>query len=441
MSAEDPLMDLDVRNYDYPELLSLFQIQLSDPNKVEVLSSTENRSKVDNKMHVIEDIVDDKNIVDFYRQARKILMTVFHMIDIGQVSSFYETKFMVEKIKATDGFLLYDVEELSDKILNRPNYNNKVLQQVQRNNQTTNGRASKDRDAAIQNTYPNKIAPGQLNPVKRITQIQNLNLNSCFRHNYYQSNPTNFLYMLPNEIKNVVSMRLVSIELPNSWYLFSSAMKNNVFFIEVTQQQLQPKATTSYKIIIPDGNYDSDSLQYFLNNNYFYESSLATDLKNIKFSIDQYSFKTSFELLSDTITISLKFVDEISQNIMNTCGWIFGYRLASYLNVTESVQSEGLFDGGGDRYVYVSINDYQYNNNTLNTVCFDKSTLNEDVLAKIQMVNGKLSLVVNDNNCPRSKVRQYTGPVHLSKLHIKLLDKFGSVIDLNHMDYSITIEF
>ena len=59
MSAEDPLMDLDVRNYDYPELLSLFQIQLSDPNKVEVLSSTENRSKVDNKMHVIEDIVDD----------------------------------------------------------------------------------------------------------------------------------------------------------------------------------------------------------------------------------------------------------------------------------------------------------------------------------------------------------------------------------------------
>jgi len=32
--------------------------------------------------------------------------------------------------------------------------------------------------------------------------------------------------MIPSEIKNVTAMRLVSIEIPNSWYLFSKLKKN-----------------------------------------------------------------------------------------------------------------------------------------------------------------------------------------------------------------------
>ena len=29
---------------------------------------------------------------------------------------------------------------------------------------------------------------------------------------------------------------------------------------------------------------------------------------------------------------------------------------------------------------------------------------------------------------------------HINKLHIKILDKFGEVIDLNNMDFSFTLE-
>jgi hypothetical protein len=124
---------------------------------------------------------------------------------------------------------------------------------------------------------------------------------------------------------------------------------------------------------------------------------------------------------------------------MNTFGWIIGFRAANYVNVTE-LESEGLFDAGGDRYIYLCINDFQYNNNSSNLVCFDKSTLNEDVIAKIPMINGKLSLIVNDNNSALSKIRLYNGPVNLSRLQIKIIDRFGSVIDLNNMDFSLTLE-
>jgi hypothetical protein len=66
--------------------------------------------------------------------------------------------------------------------------------------------------------------------------------------------------------------------------------------------------------------------------------------------------------------------------------------------------------------------------------------LNEDILAKIPMKNGKLSLVINDNNNNLAKLRRYNGPINLSKIQIKLLDQFGSIIDLNNMDYSFTLE-
>jgi hypothetical protein len=56
------------------------------------------------------------------------------------------------------------------------------------------------------------------------------------------------------------------------------------------------------------------------------------------------------------------------------------------------------------------------------------------------MINGKLSMIVNDNNNSLAKIRRYNGPVNLSKIQIKVLDKFGNVIDLNNMDFSLTLE-
>ena len=49
-------------------------------------------------------------------------------------------------------------------------------------------------------------------------------------------------------------------------------------------------------------------------------------------------------------------------------------------------------------------------------------------------------MIINDNTNVLAKIRRYNGPVNLSKLQIKVLDKFGNVIDLNQMDYSLTLE-
>ena len=126
---------------------------------------------------------------------------------------------------------------------------------------------------------------------------------------------------------------------------------------------------------------------------------------------------------------------------MNTLGWILGFRLGKYMANDDAVQSEGIFDGGGDRYIYFCLNDYQYNKNESNIIFFEDTTMDENVLAKIPMINGKLNLIVDENDGHSLiKTRRFNGPVNMKKVHIRLLDKFGEIIDLNKMDFSFTLE-
>jgi hypothetical protein len=205
--------------------------------------------------------------------------------------------------------------------------------------------------------------------------------------------------------------------------------------------QINNECKSVYEIIIPDGNYDISSLPQYLNTTYFYLSDTENELQYLKIHIHPTSGKTEISLEGcPPFTFSVFFNETLNANIMQKLVWTLGFRLANYLNVTQ-IFSEGLYDGGGDRYIYVSLEDFQNNVNENNIVCFDNSILNQYVIAKIPLVNGKFSITSNDyNGLSLSKIRKYNGPVNIRRLHIKLLDKFGEVIDLNNMDYSITFE-
>lgn len=436
------LLDLDLKNYNYYELLNLFKIDNENDNRTNMLY------KIDNKVADILNGNFEEYIKKFYKKAKNVIITVSDMLNNKYITSdeiepFMNKIYTIDKIDDIDlltnlGLLNkiknIDIEnEIPFNSLNDLYYNvNKIDPNLNNKNNTN----------TVFNVATNEVSPGTLNSIKRITQLLNLNINSCFRHNYFQSSPTDFIYNLPLEIKNILSMRLVSIELPNSWYLFSSIKKNNSFYIIVNEGE--HTENIQYKIEIPDGNYNFETLETFLNTTFFYESEIDYPLKNIKFSINPNSLKSTFTVIKDecdckTYNFSIKLSLDINQNIVNTAGWILGFRYANYINISNTI-SEGLFDAGGDRYVYLCINDFQYNNNTSNIVCFDNSILNEDVIAKIPMINGKLSLIINDNNNNLAKIRRYNGPINLSKIQIKVLDQFGTRIDLNNMDFSMTIE-
>lgn len=439
-------IDLEIDNYNYNELLNLFH--LPDVYHIGNIHLIQERLKVI-KTNFSQDIY------HFFLKSSKIITCMYELLNLGFVSNLNNTisvqKF-VEKIKDVNRYESYDPNDLA-KVVTKTSDKRKQREREEDfdlvNSISNDFKISTKAESvmlppnrtqqSVETSFDSQVVPGNLNSVRRVTQVINLNLNSCFRSNYYSSNPCDFQYQIPTEIKNVVSMRLASIEIPNIWYLFTHSKRNNYFIMEIKANG----KSTKYNIVVPDGNYDSDTLQHYLNTTYFFESDTTTELKYIKFSIDSYNFKTKIEFLKikpENMLFSLIFNDEINQNIMNMMGWTIGFRLANYLDIVEFVQSEGLFDAGGDRYIYMAINDYQYNNNISNIVGFDKSISNEDIIAKIPVVDGKLALIIDDNTNPLTKTRKYNGPVQLSKIHVKILDKFGRLIDFNNMDFSFTLE-
>jgi len=114
------------------------------------------------------------------------------------------------------------------------------------------------------------------------SQIKLINIDSRWRNGYGKgvpdiTNPTgqkvfnqfisssssNFTFRLSEPIKNVISVRLSSIELPNSFYAFSKARGNVWFTVTYPSKYYDTNPSPGivsgqpYTIYIPDGNWDS----------------------------------------------------------------------------------------------------------------------------------------------------------------------------------------
>ncbi len=444
--------DFDINKYNISDLIQLFNISENlDEEDLIKCKTVINQLKENNI---------DQQIIKFYSTSYFLLVCIKKYREFLIINNFnyritnIDDQFIYKKIIEYSNFDNFNEPLiLINTILSNNNNSNSNNNNSNNNNNNNSNNENSTNKLLIQlideiksnnrmiNVHNNTLNKGEINPLRRITQLVNVHFNSCFRENYYNSNPSNYKYTIPTGgINNTVSMKLSSIEIPNSWYLFSHLIGNNKFIIEITHCD----ECSIHNIIIPDGNYDRESIINFLNEKYFMNSTNKL-LKHIEIAIDNYTNKTYFKLLNtvpDDFIFSLHFVEKEQENILETFGWILGFRLSKYLKIDDIIQAEGLFDGGGDRYVYLCINDYQYNYNENNIVCFDGMSINENILAKIPLLNGKFSLIINENDSnPLIKIRRYNAPVNINKLEIKLLDKFGNIINLNNMDWSFSLEF
>ena len=98
-----------------------------------------------------------------------------------------------------------------------------------------------------------------------------------------------------------------------------------------------------------------------------------------------------------TAEMNLIFSDDSTENIMMSAGWILGFRYGRYFHIKRNshLMSEGIYDGGGDRYIYFCLKDFQRNINTPHIVYFEDSTIRNDILAKINLVNLNVYRIIN----------------------------------------------
>lgn len=280
------------------------------------------------------------------------------------------------------------------------------------------------------NTFSNTVSNGSLNALKNITQTQYVTFSSKDRNTPVVSSTTDFQMNFPNEIKKVVSLKLVNLSFPdNALYLFSDCLRNNVFWIHFSF------FAEPFEIRVKEGRFDNyQDLEDYLNIKYFYlNQNCHHILKGLIFRIDKNNLQCTLTSTDPNLLFSVTFAKD-AQDVTSTFGWKLGFIKPTY-QVINNISSENVVSLFLEaRYIFVSMNDYQYNNNNNNLVLLKDTLLDDYIIAKYQLQEQLTNAVLT------TFPRHYNGPINLKKLGIKIYDENGYLVNLHGANISFTIE-
>ena len=120
-------------------------------------------------------------------------------------------------------------------------------------------------------------------------------------------------------------------------------------------------------------------------------------------------------------------------------GWKLGFRKYFYGgDALDVVSSEAQYLSASDAYVFLDVDDFNRNNQTNTVMAYtaEDAYIGNNLLARISLQ--EVSLQGVSRLCKR---REYFGAVRLEKLRIRLLDRFGRVVDMHQSDFSMALEF
>lgn len=443
--------DFDIRNYNTRDMMNILNIA-GDPsslNHFDVKSKTE---------QVIEQLKQDTTLSGEMRNKFESFLRAMEFFLIYKYNIKADNYVLDKKLIDTKK-LLADVKVTSSD----------------RSRLTHSGTDGGDQGPSI-NTYRRRIVKRQLS------------FDTKFRPNYFKSDPANWKCVLATPLKNVVSMRLISLEFPNVVYDVDNTLGTNEFRITYhpdnisdfggvanetnqeknlrRQQYNIEKLTLSratpargsglgdaqvgassddiygYRVRyrVPSGNYQSNTMVAALNN-------FITD-DNIVFSIDTktgrcvISTDLSGTDLDDDATFDLDFTNTIEPTIPITknLGWKLGFRQLKYTG-SRTYISEAPVDLGGQKVLFFCVDDYRTNVSENVSIVYENSFMNRNILARIPLKQGKFVVVYDDGSDNIRKSREYFGPVTIDKLHFRLLDEYGMDIRQGYSDYSFGLEF
>lgn len=194
-----------------------------------------------------------------------------------------------------------------------------------------------------------------------------VHVDSRDRLDWETTTPTNYVFPLPTDLRQVVGARIVSVEMPSSFYVFKSSYGN-------TSLEVTLGGSLTKNVIIPDGNYTSTTIQQALQtalNDAFSPSTFACVISQttLQLSIQESTDQTieidtsgaedEFEF-SKTLAYFLGFrygVSAVGDPILTAPGVVslnpFTYSL---LDITELQGGASSYEGGmyGARYAPAS---------------------------------------------------------------------------------------
>jgi hypothetical protein len=273
-----------------------------------------------------------------------------------------------------------------------------------------------------------------------------INVDSRFRDAPNIYSPSDYYFTLLSPVRNVLRVRITSVELPNNYFFFTAKRQNVTFRV----RYMVGATEVVRDITIIDGNYtadgpDGDSMVAVLNTIF---AAFAPDITlTVAFSIINGSFKFSgSKPFSIDTTWGAK-----DRPLDYGLGYYLGYTRGTHYSAFNSVTgkyeitSDACAYFSGDNYVMLALNDFDCVRQTVRA--YDTTYLPEKskpydftATAKLIMSQPKNYMVYDDYSSKHIKEVVFPGPVDLARLRVRLLDAYGDPIDLCSSQYSFSIE-
>lgn len=317
-------------------------------------------------------------------------------------------------------------------------------------------------------TSPGDFYGGVINPLEKRIINKQVCFDTVLRENYANTNSSYFTFVLKEPLKNIVSMQLVSIELPRMWHTYSNENENVTMIINMYDLVSTP--FVSIPIELPEGNYNTSDFSSTMNNIFKFNEYL----KYLVFYIDQVNGKAVIAMdptvedspanpsspsYSPVFYYEVIFVSD-TQDLRSTLGWSMGFRKPHYTvyptptttSYTYSengatvfygfLQSESTFGANLENYLYFDVDDFN-NNYVTNSVISQNfsSFIGQTILGRITLDTVPFTIIDNNKSDLINRTREYFGPVSITKLKVSLLNKFGFPVNLLQNDYSFVLEF
>ena len=401
---EDANIDLDVTHYDTAELLAILNLQ--DPTEDEIVNTTNRFIRKANADRL-------PMVAAFFQDAQDTLLDELDKQNPVQDPNQDQPEDQPEEDSAADDL---DPNANAATTTNGDNgssqlgqwWRNQYLKQADkvqadkpadRKNkiqvlQGNQHMPTKREKLGINETYQVPVAQGTLNPNLKNTVTRIVNIDSQYRqiitpnpeNPLGPASPTNYTLDTTENLTNVLSIKLNSIQIPYAWYAIDVTSGTNLLFYRVVTVPPAPPNQYIPFMVLP-GNYTPKQLWNHMSsgppfngtlfNISYNENSGKMTIANATGTVYEFLFFEPTYQIDYTVPSGMNAQDIntaiAASKVNSNLGWLMGFRgtnnvpalpnqLLYTLQATpSSITSEALADTYGPKYIILVLDDYNQN--------------------------------------------------------------------------------
>ena len=267
-----------------------------------------------------------------------------------------------------------------------------------------------------------------------------VNVDSCFRERSTGSTSADFMYPLLNPVRNVLRVRVLSVEYPIGVPLFTAARRRTtlrILFRDLSGVLL------GIPLVVPDGNYTVEEMVTALN-------AEISEAVGLPFPIVvSYVESTRRFVFTAAAPSGIRFgVDTIwggwDREYDYGLGYYMGFHRGLHAARSDSsgnwtVMGGHCADFTGDKYVFLRINDYRGVRHYVNTTATDPGVDRWDYNEVVATTKICLGNVIDGPKVIDNEV-VFPTPINIGRIRVQVLDRYGEIVDLCGLPLSLSLE-